>query len=475
MDAAAVPASEQPYSGVARSEIQLEHTGISLPQMWIGFALATAALIAETGRLSKVLSEDAAFTARILSGFFAWFYWLFCIYRIHKVLAHATRRSYKVSPFRAAWPQFVPVYNWVWAVQWPSRLAKFLKTVKPDLRIARRWPGIILVLATFAGMLLGSTSLRLFVIFGVGTYLNRKIREVIIFTKAVPMSRKKHFDLALSTGLGAGFGLVLCQAAQTFSGKGGGEQLREVLVILLVSLGIIKFVEPLSDWVRHAFHAEHHSVAEQRSTLLRIAIFLAIVFSGFSHEFLDEQIKENMWGAVRTLAAMLIISGGITYAWIAGAKRRPARASRLGLVSGGGLALLLILVLFIAFDNQVVEAGNNPASAGASKVFSGAMEPVFVPWIIGSHVNSMSTVAVPLLLWSILGLVGGLAIDRKWGGGSPRHVALSVLSTAFIVILALRLANMGNAHEISLGGAAVLGWCISLLIYPESERVLKTA
>jgi len=359
-------------------------------------------------------------------------------------------------------------------------MARFLKEARPEMRVAVIWPGILVLL----GVLLKFSSFRLFIFFAVGAYLNRKLRDVVVFNKAVRIARKQRLDLAMTAGLGAGFGLILCQAMQQFSQKPWLEQLRDVLVIALVSLGIVKFVEPFSDWVRHNLRPEPHHVepdhavqhhAEttgKRSLLLRGAIFLVIVFSSFSHELLSAEISGKMWESVRTLSAMLIISGGITYAWSAGARRQ--RATQLGLLSGGGLAMLLILTLFIAFDAQADAVQNSLSSSVQNQLMHGTMGPEVVPWIIGAQVNSLSSVAIPLLLWSILGLVGGLAIDRNWGGGSIWHVAMSVLGAALIVILALWLANFGNHKQIVLGAAAVLGWCLSLLIYPAAEKVLRT-
>jgi hypothetical protein len=49
------------------------------------------------------------------------------------------------------------------------------------------------------------------------------------------------------------------------------------------------------------------------------------------------------------------------------------------------------------------------------------------------------------------------------------------LLAALIVVLALRFTQMANSNEIALGVAAVLGWCLSLLIYPDADKVLKPA
>jgi hypothetical protein len=444
--------------------IALKKVSIRLPRMWIGYVLATFCLLVEIPHwMNEGAADDGSATAALVVNFFGWVYWLFCVHRMHKVLARATYSSYPTSPRRAIWMQFVPLYNLIWAVKWPNRIAKFLKQTNPGLRVAVRWPGILVLL----GGLLGYTSFRLFVLFSVGVYLNRKIRSVVEFTKAAPVARKGQLDLALSAGLGAGFGLVLCRAVELFAGMTHSEQLREILCIVLVSVGIVKFVEPLAEWVRHAFHTEQHSSPTplKRPWFFRGAVFVAVAFSGFSHELLSKAVNENMWESVRAVAAMLLVSGGITYAWVAGAKRFPARASKLGLLSGGSLALVLVLVFWMAFDGQVAEA--QPSIIQTVTQTAG----VVVPWVNGFRMTWESSIA--LLLWAILGMAGGIVIDRKWGGGSARHIALSVLVTALVAVLVLRFTHLGNAEEIALGVSAVLGWCLSLMVYPAAEKILK--
>src|SRR6266404_670703 len=297
MGATATASMDQSTTPVlAHSAMQLERVDSHLPRSWIGFAIAALGVVGEIIQYLKLWPMGHLVTATLLTSFFGWLYWLFYVHRMHKVLAQATRCGYKVSPRRVVWFQLIPIFSWIWAVLWPNRMARFLKEARPEMRVAVIWPGILVLL----GVLLKFSSFRLFIFFGVGAYLNRKLRDVIVFNKAVHIARKKRFDLAMTAGLGAGFGLILCEAMQQFSSKPMPEQLRDVLVIALVSLGIVKFVEPLSEWVRHNLRPEPHHVephpaetAEKRSLLLRGAIFLVIGFSSFSHELLSAEISGN--------------------------------------------------------------------------------------------------------------------------------------------------------------------------------------
>jgi hypothetical protein len=128
------------------------------------------------------------------------------------------------------------------------------------------------------------------------------------------------------------------------------------------------------------------------------------------------------------------------------------------------MALFLVLAFWMAFDGQVAEAQSSVMQTMSSTA------GVVVPWIKGSMTMKSS---ITLLLWAILGLAGGMVIDRGWGGGSARHIALTVLVTALAVVLVLRFTHLGSAEEIGLGVSAVLGWCLSLVIHPSAEKILK--
>lgn len=477
---------------------QLETVYLKLPNMGLGFVASLLGVAIEGGMFIEKIPPGPAIISRLLISFFAWAYWIFCVFRIHKILARATHHTYKVSPIRAIWPQFIPLYCWIWSVQWTHRLATFLNSRDSSLKMKAWWPGLLLLLGSLLGFVFYISCLHLFVMFGVGLYLSRKIRRVVPLSETTSRLRSEQISLAWTAGLGAGFGLMLYQAGREFFlNKSAGDQFREIAVIILVSLGIIKFVEPLAEWMRGSLHHHAHSnetqhsrEQEKRTLMVRGAIFLVLAFSGFSHELLTGYIKDDPWGAMRMLAAMLTISGGITYAWAVGARRKKLRAGALGIVSGGSLALVLIMTLFLAFDNSAAYAKNIPSSQIASRYEAAVVpgtntisksintilsqSPVVIPVLIGSNVNPVSTVAVNLMLWGILGLIGGLVIDRQWGGGATRNIVLSLLTATLLLELVLEFMAMANSNEIALGVAAVLGWCLSLLIYPGVDKVLKT-
>jgi hypothetical protein len=458
------PHLEAPNNAVAK------HARSRLPRLFPGYLLSTIALLAFAGGLMSTESDLIPFRFngefRFISTMFdgtAMAYWLFCVYRLHKVMAGVTHDRYPISPKKAFWLSFVPLYSMVWAVVWPNRLAHFLKEQNPSLRIATRWPGVLTLLA----LLFGAFGLRGFLLFAVMTYLNRKIKGEWKLARPLPLITKKQLDLAISAGLGAGFGLILCKAIQNFSQK--HDKLHELIAITIVSVGIVKFIEPLAEWVRNAFKLNHpHTAHGNRPWIFKAAILLAVLFSSFSHELLDKQIHENTSEAVRLMVAMLLVSGTITYSWVRGARCKPARAARWGFLSGGGIALVLLLALW----QEPTSIKQQSPSQRNQEIGEGAAGPISVPLIIGAEVGSVRAVAIPLSLWALFGLIGGLAIDHRWLRGSVPGVVLSILIGAFILVLTFRFTASVGATEMALGTSAVLGWCLTLLIFPGSEIML---
>jgi len=430
--------------------------------------LGAIAMFAHFTRLSQLSPQEMVNVnlVRMAADSTALLYWLFCMYRLHKIVRIASEKRYPLSPGWAVVRFFIPIYSLFWGYKWPNGMAQFLKQQRPDLQINLRWPGVAVLAATLLGIL----GIRGFLLFAVLSYLIRRAQQVVELETPPPLLTKTQLDLATSAGLGAGFGLVLCQAIQEFSSKGWLDMLREVGVVALVAVGIVKFIEPLSEWVRHVFHVEHHPAAPAgQSWVLRIAVLMAIAFSSFSHEMLDKQIDKNPSEALRLMCAMLLVTGGITYAWAAGARCHPARACRRGLVSGAAIALMVLAALW-----------TNPAAAQskiatAEKVTHNAdkLPGLGVSLFLGAEVSSIYGMAVPLCLWALFGLIGGLSIDRGWRNGSVSGVVLSVLFTALLVIAVLRLAGYVESREIALGASAVLGWCVSLLLFPSAETLLR--
>jgi hypothetical protein len=450
---------------VPQSQPSLAGVRIRLPWSWPGYVLGAVSFLSAIFNFIAPDDPEVNAVALFTQGL-VMVYYLYCVYRLHKVLAIATQKRYPTSPVKAVLFSFIPLYSIVWAVKWPNQMSRFLREEKPDLVIARRWPGIVSLIA----MLLGPVGLSGIFLFAVISYLKLKMRRVIRFETPAPLFPKERLDFAISGGLGAGFGLLLCQAVQDFMDKHAREMWHEVVAVTVVSIGIVKFIEPLTAWVRHSFRREPHQTETTGTWPFRCAVLVAVAFSSFSHDLLDARIHTNMSDALRFILSMLLVSGGITYAWASGAHCEPMRAGRRGFVSGSLITLALLLLLW----TDPTEAAGRLAAAGAEQT-SKAVGALTVPLIIGADVTSIYGVAIPLAMWAVFGLVGGLAIDRRWRNGSIFSVVLSVLAAAFIMILLLRWGASVATKEIALGSSAILGWCITLLLFPSADSVLHKA
>jgi len=212
-----------------------------------------------------------------------------------------------------------------------------------------------------------------------------------------PVDRPR-WDGAVSAGLGAGFGYVLFRAAFNFWTAHWEERLEEVLAIGLVGLGIVRFLEPLIGRLRHFLGVpEEHAltpVPERGRRVIRLAIFAILALASVSHAFLHDMIKRDVAGTVGILVVALLIPGGITYAWLVGARKDPPRAARYG------TAAALVLGALHLFVGMVVITLIRRATGSASPVSLADLERAVI-------LNGLA--------WGALGAAGGLVIDRLKG------------------------------------------------------------
>lgn len=74
-------------------------------------------------------------------------HWLWCVYRVHRIMAEDMDHSHPVPPGRAAWFHLIPVYNLFWALKWPREIARSVNKFSNSCWMGERASGIILFLA----------------------------------------------------------------------------------------------------------------------------------------------------------------------------------------------------------------------------------------------------------------------------------------------------------------------------------------
>ena len=152
-----------------------------LRKIWIGFALAFAFLVGEVVYFAAGESPGAklGLLAAAIAGSV---YWLACVHRFHTILNQISPRVagasiYPITPSQAVGYHFIPFYNFFWFFKWPVVLSKYLR----ENTSVRMVPGSVLGLLCFLGLLLRFVDgfLGLSVIFCVGLYISRKLREAV--------------------------------------------------------------------------------------------------------------------------------------------------------------------------------------------------------------------------------------------------------------------------------------------------------
>lgn len=147
----------------------------SLPWIWVGFVFAVMFFVIEILFMSLDLDErrvDLSLRLIVVVGFF---YWLFCVYRIHKILAELTRKRYPISPVASALKHFIPFYNLYWLFAWPAELSDYLNRRGRVRVISGYVIGAMLLLSLLLRRFDGGISIAF--LFGVTMFLSSKLKE----------------------------------------------------------------------------------------------------------------------------------------------------------------------------------------------------------------------------------------------------------------------------------------------------------
>src|SRR5262249_37778954 len=99
-----------------------------LPKIWIGYILCLATFIDEAIYFAKhpPTASVQLFVPPLhlfLLGFVSLVYWLVSIHKLHVVLSLVPGWRHPISPARAVWFHFIPIYNLYWLYKWPRECA----------------------------------------------------------------------------------------------------------------------------------------------------------------------------------------------------------------------------------------------------------------------------------------------------------------------------------------------------------------
>jgi hypothetical protein len=74
-------------------------------------------------------------------------HWLWCVYRVHQVMAEGMDHYHPVSPAEAVEFHLIPAYNLFWVLKWPREIAKSVNKFSKSCWMGESASGVILFLA----------------------------------------------------------------------------------------------------------------------------------------------------------------------------------------------------------------------------------------------------------------------------------------------------------------------------------------
>lgn len=154
-----------------------------LPKVWIGYVLALATFGGEAVAVTRhpQLMQSHGFVVPPLEIYLPVFvgvvYWLVCVHRYHVILRAANAGGYPVSPAKAVWFHFIPLYNFAWVFLWPRPLAEFVnqRLGRPEMK---GWVIGAGILISAVCRLLVDASVGLAILFLTCTYISAHLRRV---------------------------------------------------------------------------------------------------------------------------------------------------------------------------------------------------------------------------------------------------------------------------------------------------------
>jgi len=155
-----------------------------LPKIWIGYLLAFATLLGEVIAVARnpELAKGADISAIpleiYLPTFVAVVYWLVCVHRYHVVLANVPGWKHPISPARAVWFHFIPVYVVYWVFRWPAAIADFVNQ-RMHAPVMNKWTVGTMFFASLLCRLFVDSALSVAMLFFACTYISGFLQRAL--------------------------------------------------------------------------------------------------------------------------------------------------------------------------------------------------------------------------------------------------------------------------------------------------------
>jgi len=155
-----------------------------LPKVWIGYLLAFATLIGEVIAVARhpelVKGTQIAVPPLeiYLPAFVALVYWLVCVHRYHVVLANVPGWKHPISPARAVWFHFIPVFVVYWVFRWPAAIADFVNQ-RLQAQVMNKWTVGVCFLGSVVCRLFVDAALHVALLFFACTYISGFLQRAL--------------------------------------------------------------------------------------------------------------------------------------------------------------------------------------------------------------------------------------------------------------------------------------------------------
>jgi hypothetical protein len=304
-------------------------------------------------------------------------------------------------------------------------------------------------------------------------------RYLIRVAKLVTHSLHQHpVRLALSTGIVSAFFSVLYQAIEEFLSHPPHDQLKELIVIAVTSIGMLLAIEPILERISPV--RARRSSHRKDTALIQTGAFLTIVATSLLHGLLHAHISESLsvhgMIVLEQLVTALVAPTLITLAWLYGVRRERPQARWYGLMAGllvglGLVSLAMLQLYFLRPPAEIREASSHEAAMALLVVAASLL------WFV-----------VPTC--AVNGYLGGLAADRQWCATAWRGIAVGLLMAAAVEAGSFLLASSVESQVIKaaalirpemllslLGEVTIanLGWSMGLWVNPDADALLRSA
>ena len=164
------------------------------PWVWVGFLFAFAFFVIEVGFVIATFNWDEEVASSTgdaqlslmlgLLGLPGIIYWMFCVHRLHKILAEMTRGRYPNAPLETALKHLIPFYNLYWIFKWPGEFSDYLNRRGRVQIISGAALGVLLLLGLLIFRLFDG-AIGMAWLFGVTMFMSSKLKAHVKALKGI--------------------------------------------------------------------------------------------------------------------------------------------------------------------------------------------------------------------------------------------------------------------------------------------------